>query len=71
MRKRKTDAAIIFSKDGSVRINIPKISPVPNYVMFCTALAILVSNNDKQLNRIVNRQIKEFYKMAREEEKEE
>jgi len=66
---KKTDAAVVFHEDGSVEIEIPKIDPVPDYVMLCTALAILVTKNDKQLLRVVNRQIKEFSKMAREEEK--
>lgn len=64
MKIKKKDAAIIFSPDGEITIAVPTTDPVPYHVMYVTALAVLLTEHDKSLYRLVNKKIKEFYKLV-------
>jgi hypothetical protein len=67
---KKTDASIVFSKNGSVSIEIPKIDPVPQYVLTATALVFLLSEGDKKLTKLINEKLNRLYKIAETLQKE-
>lgn len=69
MKLKKTDVALIFSKDGSLSIEVPKLDPVPDYVQMATALAVMLSQNDKSLMRLIKKQMKIFAEFSEKEEK--
>lgn len=61
---KKTDAAIVFSKDGTIAIEVPKINPVPDHVLTATALAVLLTQQNKSLFKLVTKQVKKFVELS-------
>lgn len=64
MKLKKSDAAIIFHSDGGIEIEIPKINPVPDYVIMVSALAILLSKADNRLIKLIRNQINKMHTLA-------
>jgi hypothetical protein len=67
MRLKKTDVAIIFSADGAVSIEVPKIDPVPEHMLIATAIAVMVTQNNKSLMRLIKKQVKIFEDLSDKE----
>ena len=71
---KKKDAALIISNDGGVQVSIPKQKKddiVEVNVLIVTALAMLLTESDKQLMKLIKKQIKEFQRKAEKIKKEE
>ena len=71
---KKKDAALIISNDGGVQVSIPKQKKddiVETNVLIVTALATLLTDSDKQLMKLIIKQMKEFQRKAEKIKKEE
>lgn len=71
---KKKDAALIIYNDGRVQVSIPKQKKddiVEVNVLIVTALATLLTESDKQLMKLIKKQIKEFQRKAEKIKKEE
>ena len=71
---KKKDAALIIYNDGRVQVSIPKQKKDENVevnVLIVTALAMLLTESDKQLMKLIKKQIKEFQRKAEKIKKEE
>ena len=71
---KKKDAALIIYNDGRVQVSIPKQKKddiVEVNVLIVTALAMLLTESDKQLMKLIIKQIKEFQRKAEKIKKEE
>ena len=69
----KKDAALIIYNDGRVQVSIPKQKKddiVEVNVLIVTALAMLLTESDKQLMKLIIKQIKEFQRKAEKIKKE-
>ena len=60
MKLKKKDAAIIFHEDGSISVEMPKTDPVPDHVLKATIIAIMLTQENKSFERLMNKQYKEF-----------
>ena len=70
---KKKDAALIIYNDGRVQVSIPKQKKddiVEVNVLIVTALAMLLTESDKQLMKLIIKQIKEFQRKAEKIKKE-
>jgi hypothetical protein len=70
-RFKKDEAALVFSPDGGVTMQIPKTDPVPDYVLTAVLLGIMLSRKDKELAKLIRKQEKVFRKLAKQEERNE
>jgi hypothetical protein len=65
---RKDQVAIILSEEGEMKLSIPKgvkkMDGVPDWIIYWTGLSILISKNDKRLQRLIKKQLDEFYTLA-------
>lgn len=57
MKLKKTDAAIVLSKDGHVEIHVPKTDPVNDNTMVITAIGILLTKKNDILQKLIDEQI--------------
>lgn len=57
------DVAIIISEDGTMQIVLPKIDPVPRYVMMAVAIGILWKTADENFVELLEKQFDKFDKM--------
>lgn len=60
---KKTDVAIVFQKDGSIYVELPKLDPVPDYVLTAVAISVMLVKENKSLIRLINKQKKIFREM--------
>jgi len=65
MRIGKHDAAVIIKEEG-VGIVVPHDDPVPDHVLYATAIAVLLTEKDKEFIRLINKKIKKFTSMVNE-----
>lgn len=63
MKIGKHDAAVIISMNR-VSVVVPKDDPVPDHVLFATAIAVLISEKNEEFRELVNKKINEFSEMA-------
>jgi len=71
---KKKDVALIISNDGGVTVSIPKQKKddiVEINVLIVMALVALLTESDKQLMKLIKKQIKEFQRKAEKIKKEE
>jgi len=71
---KKKDVALIISNDGGVTVSIPKQKKddiVEVNVLIVMALVALLTESDKQLMKLIKKQIKEFQRKAEKIKKEE
>ena len=71
---KKKDVALIISNDGGVTVSIPKQKKddiVETTVLIVAALATLLTDSDKQLMKLIIKQMKEFQRKAEKIKKEE
>lgn len=71
---KKKDVALIISNDGGVTVSIPKQKKddiVEINVLIVMALVVLLTESDKQLMKLIKKQIKEFQRKAEKIKKEE
>lgn len=71
---KKKDVALIISNDGGVTVSIPKQKKddiVEINVLIVMALVALLTESDKQLMKLIKKQIKEFQRKDEKIKKEE
>lgn len=70
-QKKVDDCSIVISKDGRVTMYIPKIGDnelTPTYVLWCTALSMLLGKNDSVIMKRVAEQVNFIVEQCKEME---
>lgn len=60
---KKDNASLTLSADGKLRIKVPTMEDeeyIPDYVIRILAIGVMLKTNNKNLNRLIDKQIKEF-----------
>lgn len=70
MRLEKKDAAVIFKPDNKIELALPKFKDVEMVtleVLYATAVATLLEENDKAFYKILEKKIKQIIKEVKNE----
>jgi len=73
MRLEKKDAAVIFKPDSKIELALPKFKDsdmVTSEMLYATAVATLLEENDKDFYKILEKKIKQIIKEVNNNEAE-